>query len=672
MSSGENLKQEVGTDSTFPAWSRLIQSVHRIERSPVTLYGVLLLLNALTRPYMGIVHDARFYAVQVLSRIEPSRYGGDLYLRFGSQDNFSVFSDLVTPVAVWCGIATAFFLLYLLTLALFFAALQRFVQAIIPGRIASTLALIFLAVNPIPFAGLQIFHVNESFLTPRLMAITLVLFGLERLVRGAPFVSLGCVVAGMFVHPLMAVSGLAVWFLWQLQVRCAPRTVVFIVTGAIAMAVAILSFTPVAVDLFGLMDDTWRRIATQTNPYSVPARWEWVDWIRLAVASSAVICWIRTVNDSNLRLLLRAVLFVGLSGTLVGCVAPYLPYALLFQGQAYRAAWILQLVCVPWIFAFACDTIRKPAESGGIWKSVLLIGFVATSMTVWQIFAFMVFLAAGFSWLHATHLSTRSAGLPFRIAAVLGVALALIPTLASAILACRALAIHCGPHRYLLAIPQTMGPWFTWIAALGIVMLLGNRAMSNRSLSAISLTIFVTVQTVFFALPFSSAARASKWQTAKDVDFVQRFLQQDDAWTREGATLYWPLAPLEEVWVTLQSRSYYSMPQMSGNMFYRDTAIEGQRRARIAGRFELDARQPMLSHMTVTQRQVLHDVFGAEAGHQELAWQDVLRLSHDPDLDLLVLPRAFEGRYAATNGHIYLYDCRVLRKDGELLPVSQK
>ena len=657
---------------SFPTWPTLTRSLHRIGRSPVTLYGVLLLLNVLTRPYMGIVHDARFYAVQVLSRMDPLRYGGDLYLRFGSQDNFSVFSDLVTPIAVCCGISTAFFLLYLLTLALFLAALQRFVQALIPDRIASTLALIYLAVNPIPFAGLRIFHVNESFLTPRLMAITLVLFGLERLVRGASLVSLACMVAGMLVHPLMAVSGLAVWLLWQLQVRCSPRTVIVFVAGAMVMTVAILSYAPLAGNLFGLMDDTWRQNATQTNPYGVPARWDWADWIRLAVASGVAISWIRSVSDSSLRPLLRAVLFVGLSGTLVGCAAPYLPYALLFQGQAYRAAWILQLVCVPWIFAFACDTVRKPAVSGGIWNSVLLIGFAATSMTVWQIFAFMVFLAAAFSWLHATHAATRSAGLACRLAAVLGVAPALIPTLVSVLLACRALANHCGPHRCLLAIPQTMGPWFTWIAALGIVILLGHRIASNRSLSTISLTIFVTVQTVFFALPFSSAARAGKWQTAKDVDFVQRFLQQDDAWTREGATLYWPLAPLEEVWVTLQSRSYYSLPQMSGNMFYRDTAIEGQRRARIAGRFELDARQPMLSHMTVTQRHVLYDLFDAETDHRELTWQDVRRLSHDPELDLLVLPHAFEGKYAATNGHIYLYDCRALRTDGELLPVSQR
>jgi hypothetical protein len=191
-------------------------------------------------------------------------------------------------------------------------------------------------------------------------------------------------------------------------------------------------------------------------------------------------------------------------------------------------------------------------------------------------------------------------------------------------------------------------------------------------LYALSLTTFLTVHTAFFALSLPSFSGLSGWQTAKDVDFVKSFLQQDEALASNGATLYWPLAPLEEVWITLQSRSYYSLPQMSGNMFYRETAIEGQRRARMAGRIELAARQKMLPLMTVTQRQVLHDVFDVDVVDQKLTWQDVSRLICNPELDLVVLPRAFEGKYAATNGHVYLYDCRALRADDELLPVSQK
>ena len=62
-------------------WPELSRSLHRIGQSSAAFYVVLLLLNSLTRPYMGIVHDARFYAVQVLNRIDPLRYSGDLYLK---------------------------------------------------------------------------------------------------------------------------------------------------------------------------------------------------------------------------------------------------------------------------------------------------------------------------------------------------------------------------------------------------------------------------------------------------------------------------------------------------------------------------------------------------------------------------------------------------------------
>ena len=60
--------------------------------------GLLLLLNALVLPYRGLFHDARLYAAQLKEHLEPGSMRADLYLRYGSQDSYSVFSLVLLPL----------------------------------------------------------------------------------------------------------------------------------------------------------------------------------------------------------------------------------------------------------------------------------------------------------------------------------------------------------------------------------------------------------------------------------------------------------------------------------------------------------------------------------------------------------------------------------------------
>ena len=183
----------------------------RLADKPWTLFVILLAINAVTRPYSGIAHDSRLYSVQVLNRVEGGSYGDDLFFRYGSQDEYSLFSRLAAPVVSALGLPIAFFLIYLASKGLLIWGMMRLVQTLIPNRTAGVLSLIYCVVIPIRYGGQYILNVQETFVTPRMLAIALVLIGLDFMLRGRPIVSLLALIFAAALHPLMAFGGLMIW-----------------------------------------------------------------------------------------------------------------------------------------------------------------------------------------------------------------------------------------------------------------------------------------------------------------------------------------------------------------------------------------------------------------------------------------------------------------------------
>src|SRR5262245_39707386 len=131
-------------DHAWSAW--LVPALHRVAQRPAALFAVLLGLNALKAPYGNIIHDARLYAFQVQNQLSDGAFGQDLFLRFGSQDQFTPFSRFAAPLAAALGIEGSFFLLFLLSQALLLLAIQRLTTALVDDAVAATTALIFVAV----------------------------------------------------------------------------------------------------------------------------------------------------------------------------------------------------------------------------------------------------------------------------------------------------------------------------------------------------------------------------------------------------------------------------------------------------------------------------------------------------------------------------------------------
>src|ERR1700733_3270448 len=108
------------TTIRFP--SEWIASAHDafagLAEKPWTLFWLLLAVNTVTFPYAGITHDTRLYSIQVLNQVEDGTYSDDLFFRYGSQDQYSLFSRLAAPLVRGLGLAPAFFVLFLVSKSL--------------------------------------------------------------------------------------------------------------------------------------------------------------------------------------------------------------------------------------------------------------------------------------------------------------------------------------------------------------------------------------------------------------------------------------------------------------------------------------------------------------------------------------------------------------------------
>src|ERR1700678_2480316 len=103
-------------------------------------FAVLLLLCiitwALSHSYHGITHDAGLYTLQALAHLSPASLGQDVFLRFGSQDRFTLFSPLYAAAIQWLGPEPAAAALTLTLQVALFACAWALARTVMPASLA--------------------------------------------------------------------------------------------------------------------------------------------------------------------------------------------------------------------------------------------------------------------------------------------------------------------------------------------------------------------------------------------------------------------------------------------------------------------------------------------------------------------------------------------------------
>lgn len=295
-----------------------------IEASATEKFGLVVVLAlcvatwALAHGYEGIRHDANLYTLQALARLSVGHLDNDVFLHFGSQDQYTIFGWLYALAIRGVGPEPAAAILTLASQLALILSSALLLHRVAPNRTLTLLGIAVLIAIPGFYGAGKIFRCIEPFVTPRMGAEALVVAGLSAAWNERPRVAWVLVVAGMLVHPVMAAAGLvALGFLYVGSRK--PRLTLCLIGGGTLLLVAGPSFLPVG--RWGTFDPDWLAAVRQRNPYVFLANWSLDDWGRTAVPLAILAAGAVFPADRRARLLCQVTLCTALFGILLTLVA---------------------------------------------------------------------------------------------------------------------------------------------------------------------------------------------------------------------------------------------------------------------------------------------------------------------------------------------------------------
>lgn len=615
-------------------------------RGPL-LFALFVLLWLLHHPYEGIRHDAVLYALQALKHLHPEHFARDVYFLFGSQDDYTLYSFFYAGLAQGTGLGQAALLLTLTgAMAWCFAAWR--LSSIWQGGVR-WLFLFLLAVMPIKYGGSEIFEVAEPFAVPRLWANALTLLACALWLQQRRWLALACWLAGMAMHPIMALAGAMLVFFYEL--RFTRQWAWGVLAGALAACALALFEAPMFGRLLQAMDAQWFDLLHKRTSYFLfPSEWVARNYNTLGFHAAALLWAAWLAGETWQRRLFLAACATGLAGWLVALVfGDWLHSVLVLQMQTWRTLWLM------YVFGWAAVAIVsvqlwRPARFVvlGLWAAWFLRDYSGS---------LILLLVALLYWqrAHMGRVAERVLEAALAAAVALGLVwvavgastayLAVLP--GSELNAARTVfvwrdALNAGESALTLAIALLV--WLAWQwkrpAALGLllagVLFLGyGRSWDARSPQ------------------LKLLEGGSLWQQTP----FNRHIPVD-------ATVYW-LGGWEQTWLLLGRSSYFSRQQSAGLIFSRPLAMEIYRRYQnvypLAGslaRMKFPTREEMLRRQTDALSDIVPGTLPA-----------LRRACADPGLDYVILDKRHEPHALAAwhapffSGGVYLYACETLRKN---------
>lgn len=325
----------------------------------------------LLHPYRGLVHDSVIYTLFALAKLHPEQLSADIFLRFGSQDSFTLFTPLYVAAIHLFGLEHgAALLLFLAQLGLLVSVwllARRFVPAL-----EATLAVALVALLPSEYGSGDTFHFLEDFLTPRMLAEALTLASIVAAVRERYWLAAGALIIGMLLHPLMAITAAAFLTLTFIVPR-RPRLTIGLGAAAFVATIVVL----IAIAPAGRLDDKdWMITVRMTSAYLFLETWSPADWCRNAVPLTvlAIGCWVGMTP--LLRRLCAGAMATVACGLVVNEIfADRLHVALFITLQGWRWTWLGNVLAVALAPAIVKDCWGR-GYSGRIAAIVLATAWV--------------------------------------------------------------------------------------------------------------------------------------------------------------------------------------------------------------------------------------------------------------------------------------------------------
>lgn len=613
-------------------------------RNAKVVLGCLALWLVL-HPYQGIWHDARLYTVAALRWLHPDAYARDVWFAFGSQDDLTLFSPLYATLIRLVEVSEAARTMVLLSAVGWVAAIWALCRELLSRRMAIA-ACLTLCMLPLWYSlsGTDIFQVSENFVTARMVAVPLSLFGLVTVHRRRILTGFALLLFAATMHPIMACGPIAV----AICLCCTERLQVYLLAATL-LAFVIALANPMGWSALKPIDGAWMELiqSSGASAFLYPGD---LNQTRI-LGHLAVLLWAAALAPGSSARLYRAVaLVVAWSLFIAVVVCFFYPSALLVQMQPWRSMWLAVVFAVP-----ASVQIAVVAWDRGVTaRWLLLLGETA--------------LICGGAWGAATVLVT------WVICAVLPRATV-----------CRLLALDLRSQRIFTAVgailillamptfyfelvgagisapgPALDGNWLYLLRAIGFYFLFPslmwwilslNSAWQNKA--GLVLAVVLVASVIGF------------WDNRSDSKQLQeaRYRSLDQATlfggkVRPGETVYWPGNTLK-VWFELGTSSYAGEEQAVGIVFSRPRTIELWRRME-----RIQQRSDTRDQLPQKAMRNLHRIDNS----LPLTVADLHRLCADSMLDHVIDSSRLEGYFVARQesdiarrGYFYLYDCRVIR-----------
>lgn len=312
---------------------------HRWSLALLALATVALFL--LLHPYAGLVHDARLYTLQALNHLHPEVYGNDVFVRFGSQDDYTLFSPLYAFAISWLGVEQAAVTLTLVATCLFLTATWTLARTLLPTRQACA-TLLLLVVIPAYYGPARIFAFLEGFVTPRQLAEALTLFSLAAWFRDMRVLAIVLAVCAMLIHPIIGSVGIV----FLVVLTCVmPRWRRFWPAAALAAlfcALALAGWLPIS---YWQFDSEWYEIVMR-RMYLGLRHWDSGDWARVATVMATLAAG-GFVLQGRLRAVAVAAFFSTAALLLVALIGgDLLRIVIVVQAQTWRVLWLATVLAI--------------------------------------------------------------------------------------------------------------------------------------------------------------------------------------------------------------------------------------------------------------------------------------------------------------------------------------
>lgn len=539
-----------------------------MEKQAAQQWPLILLLVGLyllVHPYQGLVHDSRIYTLQALNFLNPGVYGNDVYLKFGSQDSYTIFSPLYSGLIAILGAEHAASFVTLISNAAVLVSAWWLARILMPPRLA-WFAVGVLIIIPDYYGPDEFFSLLEGFATPRQLAEAFVLAALAAWLREKRLVCAGFLIAGFVIHPIMTFSGaLLLVTTWGLD-NWRKLWPFLAVTAAFGIA-AVAGWLPISRWQF---DPAWWAMVGRENLLLI-GEWTISDWSRIATTQATLIFACLVLPDPTQRLA-RALL-------ITSCVALLLSWAggdllkivIVIQGQAWRAMWLataFAALLLPYI-AWVCvksSTLHRTA------LLLLLAAWVIGHQGLALTFTIPAVIIAAYARLPMQERHARVA----MLAAVTVLTVSILCSIALTASEHIALTPTAESPAWLQRLRWASTDRLLPGAALLSVWYLTFRMRSTRSRTALTLAV---------ALPVAAASPAEleSWITRTyPTEVHQAFAIWRDL-IPPGSDVLWATSVVRgsdpsSVWLLLNRPSYYSSVQVNSALFSRAAAIELQRR----------------------------------------------------------------------------------------------